>query len=124
MKTMRRNRLTSQPNAGFTASVTSAVPMNSQRMAASHPYRIARRAHDHEGRKNEKEVEGGRHERRHLVSADVEESVKDCVHGQSASTVPDGVVSLQVRHSHPKRLPESQTRCRADITSVTVLTVP
>ena len=37
MKVIRRNRLTSQPNSGLTASVTSAVPMNSQRIASSPP---------------------------------------------------------------------------------------
>jgi hypothetical protein len=33
-KIRRRNRLTSQPNTGFTSSVTSTVPMNSQRRAS------------------------------------------------------------------------------------------
>jgi hypothetical protein len=34
MKCRRRKRLTSQPNTGFTSSVTTAVPMNSQRIAS------------------------------------------------------------------------------------------
>jgi hypothetical protein len=34
MKTRRRKRLTSSPNTGFTARVTTAVPTNSQRIAS------------------------------------------------------------------------------------------
>jgi hypothetical protein len=38
MNTIRRNLLTSHPNIGFTARVTTAVPMKSHRMASSPPF--------------------------------------------------------------------------------------
>jgi hypothetical protein len=48
MNTIRRNLLTSHPNIGFTASVTTAVPMKSQRIGvepAAHADGVARRPH-------------------------------------------------------------------------------
>ena len=89
MKTSRRKRLTSQPNIGLTASVTTAVPMNSQRIA-SRPLRmpIASRA----GRstisavRTTEEVERRHQERRHFFAADVEEALGERFHGRAPRT--------------------------------------
>ena len=83
MKTMRRNRLTSKPNIGFTASVMSAVPMKSQRMLSRPPLHaegVTGRTQHLARREDAEEVERRREQRRHLAGADVEEALQNGRH--------------------------------------------
>ena len=78
MKTMRRKRLTSQPNIGLTASVTRAVPMKSQRIASSPPRMpMASRAGRITPMRGEDaaEVERRHEQRRDLVAPHVEKAL-------------------------------------------------